>query len=288
MRILSAIYVTSAGDKQELSLHEVTSKIYENKLKGNLYCPTAQCPARISYSGGRKAHFRTWRMDKHARGCSFYFDRNPVNTGIVSAETINLQIPHSQRQNALREAFKIMNLTPEELEAIRKKDSAQPRDRKRKITKTQERITSMQMVLFDGDEYGEQLIKPRTNIYKRLVDDIRESDIGKTRLIMGYVGELIDEKQATEIKVTHNKEEITVVFEEAFVRERLNSSYINNFWAIQRLKKEELDRVCFTGIGEVRNSKERLELVIYMGSDFKLNNWDMSALAAWFVRQDIK
>lgn len=95
-------------------------------------------------------------------------------------------------------------------------------------------------------------------------------------------------EEVAEIVVVYNNEIITVVFEETFIAERLNRSYLNNFWAIERLLSRG-NQVLFTGIGDVRKNSRtnRLELVIYMGADFKVNNIDMSSLAARFAREDL-
>ena len=79
MRIMSAFYRDNNGSEREIHLGEITTHVYRNKLKGKLYCRTENCTARISYSGGRYPHFRTWRYDQHSENCPYYYDRIPVN-----------------------------------------------------------------------------------------------------------------------------------------------------------------------------------------------------------------
>ena len=55
MRILSAIYSGKDGVRKEVHPREITTRIYENELKGKLYCPTENCSARISFSNDKTA-----------------------------------------------------------------------------------------------------------------------------------------------------------------------------------------------------------------------------------------
>ena len=286
-RILSAIYIADNHKNQEINLKDVTTSMYEHKLKGNLYCPSRECSARISYSGGKKAHFKTWRMDEHSEECIFSFDRIAISTGVNTLNIINVEIPYSRRQNALHEAFRIMNLTREEKTEQRNKSNTQTRNKERAVTKIKKDVSSLQMVLFEGEAYDDELNSRRSYIYKRPVDEITNSDIGKIRLVMGYVAYVKKINDVAEIIVENNNHSISVVFEEAFEAERLNSSYLKKFWSLERLMKAS-GNVQFTGIGDVRKNSAtgRLELVIYLGSDFKVNNRDMSSLAAKYARED--
>lgn len=182
-----------------------------------------------------------------------------------------------------------MNLTDEEKGAIQKKRTSSGNQKPRAITtNTKKSASSMQMVLFDGDLYEDELVHRRKNISKRYVDEITETDIGEIRLIMGKVKSIKKVEEVAEIVVEYNNEIITVVFEEAFIAERLNNSYLNKFWSIERLLSRG-NQVLFTGIGDVRKNSRtnRLELVVYIGSDFKVNNIDMSRLAVQFAQEDL-
>lgn len=289
MRILSAIYSADDGVKREIHPREITPRIYENELKGKLYCPTENCPARISFSSGKTAHFRTWRLDEHSSECIFYFDRIPMNLGWSITNTISVEISFDRRQNALRDAFRQMNLTEEEKEALRRDRAAsRARTKKRAVVAAKTNRTSMQMVLFDGELNEDELVHRRRNISKRLVDEITESDIGEIRLVMGRVKSIQQFGEVAEIIIEYNHQIITVVFEEAFTAEPLNSSYLNKFWSIGRLLERQA-HIQFTGIGDIRKNikTNRLELVIYAGTDFKVNDTDMFRLAARFMREDL-
>lgn len=283
MRIMSVTFIDEEGVKKEIDLKDMTPRAYRSKFKGKLFCPMKGCQAKISYSGGKYPHFRTWRYEKHSVDCLFYFDRIPMNLGRNTTSTISVEISPARRKKALEDAFIQMNLSEEEKEAQRQNRS-NPRMRTRKVTKAKQNVRSVQQVLFGADYFDDELIYRRRNILKRAVDEIRERDLGRVFLITGQVNRCKEIDDAAEIIVENNNRIITVVFEEAFTAEPLNSSYLNKFWAISRLLERER-LVQFTGIGELRKSskKNRLELVIYSGSDLQVNGMDISAVATRFA-----
>lgn len=280
MRIMSAFYRNDSGFKKELHLDEVTTRVYTEKLKRKIFCPTENCTARISYSGGRYPHFKTWRYDQHSVNCPYYYERVPVNLGRNVTDVLSVEISYNRRQNALNDAYIQMNLSVEEREALRKSRS-KPRNKVREINSRNDRVKVEQLVLFDSGLYEDELIFRRRNISKRLVDGITASDIGEIRLVMGKIASNLEDGSTAEIVVENNNKVIAVVFEESFTADPYNSSYLNKFWAIdQVLNREKV--VQFTGIGDIRRNtrSKRLELVIHAGTDFRINNRDMSALAA--------
>jgi hypothetical protein len=280
MRIMSAFYRNDNGFEKEIHLEEVTTHVYTKKLKRKIFCPTENCTARISYSGGRYPHFRTWRYDQHSVNCPYYYDRVPINLGRNVTDIVSVEISYNRRQNALNDAYIQMNLSVEEREALRNSRS-KPRDRVREITHRKDSVKAEQLVLFDSELYEDELMFRRRNISKRLVDGITASDIGEIRLVMGKIASNLEDGSTAEIVVENNNKVIVVVFEESFTADPYNSSYLNKFWAIdQVLNREQV--VQFTGIGDIRKNtrSKRLELVIHAGTDFRINNRDMSALAA--------
>ncbi len=279
MRIMSAIYLENNGDEKEIQLRKVTSDAYKNKLKGKLRCPMKDCPARISFSGGKYPHFKTWRFDKHSVDCLYYFDRIPMSLGRNATDAISVEIPHARRRNALDDAYIQMNLSDEEKKVLQKSRST-TRTNTREITKAKVNAKSVQLVLFDGGLYEDELIHGRRNISKRFVDEITELDFDKVRLVMGKVKNSIEVGDVAEIVVENNDQVITVVFEEAFTAEPLNRSYLNKFWSIKQLLNQHLP-VQFIGIGDIRKKigKNRLELVIFAGTDFRIDGGDLSTLA---------
>ena len=282
MRIMSASYLDD-GIKKEVHLSEVTTRIYRKKFRGKLHCPMKDCQARISFSGGKYPHFRTWKFEEHAVDCLFYFDRIPMNLGRNTTEMISVEISPERRRNALDEAFIQMNLSEEEKETQRK-NRKHTRAKSRKITRAKTNAKSIQQVLFGADFFEDDLIHRRRNISKRLVGSITETDIGKILLVMGKVKKSKEIEDVAEIVVEGNDQVITVIFEEAFTAEPLNRSYLNKFWAIERLLSQ-LQDVQFMAIGEIRKNRRtsRLELVIYSGADIRIQNKDISSLAVQYT-----
>lgn len=280
MRIMSAFYRDYNGIEKEIHLGELTTHVYNSKFKGKLYCLNGECKSRISFSGGRYPHFRTWRYDQHSEKCPNYYDRVPVNLGRNVTDMLSIEISYNRRQNALNDAYIQMNLSEEELVELRNLRS-RPKAKLREIITRKESVKAEQLVLFDGELYEDELIFRRRNISKRLVDGITESDIGEIRLVMGKIASNFEEGNIAQIVVENNDKQIIVVFEESFTADPYNSSYLNKFWAINQVLERELV-VHFTGIGDLRKNtrSERLELVIHSGTDFRINNRDMSALAA--------
>ena len=277
---MSAYYRDDNGIEKEIQLGELTTHVYKSKFKGKLYCLNGDCKSRISFSGGRYPHFRTWRYDQHSEKCPYYYDRVPVNLGRSVMDMLSIEISNNRRQNALNDAYIQMNLSEEERMKLRNSRS-RPKAKLREITTRKERVKAEQLVLFDGDLYEDELTYRRRNISKRLVDGITESDIGEIRLVMGKIASSLEDGNIAQIAVENNDKQITVVFEESFTADPYNSSYLNKFWAINQVLEQELV-VQFTGIGDVRKNtrSERLELVIHAGTDFRINNRDMSALAS--------
>ena len=62
----------------------------------------------------------------------------------------------------------------------------------------------------------------------------------KVRLVMGKVKNSTEVGDVAEIIVENNNQVITVVFEEAFIAEPLNRSYLNKFWSINQLLNQQL------------------------------------------------
>ena len=255
MRIMSAFYRDDNGIEKEIHLGELTTHVYNSKFKGKLYCLNGDCKSRISFSGGRYPHFRTWRYDQHSEKCPYYYDRVPVNLGRNVTDMLSIEISYNRRQNALNDAYIQMNLSEEERVGLRNSRS-RPKAKLREITTKKKSVKAEQLVLFDGDLYEDELIFRRRNISKRLVDGITESDIGEIRLVMGTIASSLEEGNIAQIVVENNDKQITVVFEESFTADPYNSSYLNKFWAInQVLEREQF--VQFTGIGDVRKNTQK-------------------------------
>ncbi|MFU8649172.1 hypothetical protein ACNA06_17855 [Lysinibacillus sp. RSDA_15] len=277
MRIIEARYIDEDDNVEVIHLNEMTTNAYEKTYQGNLYCPTHGCAARIVYSGGMRPYYRTWNHDNHSTGCLHAFDRLPIRRSNFTEDAISVDISYERRQNALRDASKLMDMSEEELESLRTR-RAKYRNRPRQTTQ-EETSTSVAInsTLIGGETTESSEVGYRgRNISKRYVDSISESDIGEIRLVMGELinADLVD--NVADLFIARNDVQIRVVFEEAFTAEPSNSRYLNNFNLISSYI-ENYEEIQFVGIGEIRRNRrtQEIELVVYHGTDFKIDGDDM-------------
>lgn len=276
MRIPKARYITE-DDIKIVTLNEITKKKYDAMYKGKLFCPTDNCPAKVSFCSGRKAHYKTWRFSNHSPNCIYHLERSGKRTVIGLTTTITMNISNNRIQNALTRAFK--TLTQEEANEAIKASVSKVKKNNSPTKDGEEKEQNIQMKLFGGELDEESSHMKGKKLLSRWVHHISPKDIGQVRLIKGTIKdvELID--SVAEIVVVSNNEEVKVVFEERFKKEPLNSSYLNKFWAIKDLLHLHKE-IFFTGVGEVREDRNgEYELSIFMGTNFKLNNEDLYNIA---------
>ena len=83
--------------------------------------------------------------------------------------------------------------------------------------------------------------------------------------------------------IQYNNTQVKVVYPESFIKARLNRSYLNKFGVINKALESEQPPT-FIGIGEIGlNDEQAMELTIYHGTDFKINNMDLSLFAKQYV-----
>ena len=274
MRILQGRYLVG-GTEQVVHLSEMNKQKYQKRFKGKLYCPTEGCPALLSYSAGKKAHFKTWRLRHHGADCIYNEKRASVTSLDKDAKAT---ISGNRRQNALRNAAKMFEGSKRR-RGLKGEQNIVPRPSKRK------RKNDMQMTLYDGHLLEEDALVKGKAIRKKFVDELTMKDVGQVRLVLGYINsiELVD--SVAELMIQHNDTQVKVVYPEAFVKERLNRSYLNKFDAIYKALNSEQPPT-FIGIGEIGlNDEQVMELIIYNGTDFKINNMDLSLFAKQYVNK---
>ena len=120
MRIREARFIND-GNVEVINLADMNTVDYESIYQGNLYCPTDGCPARIVYSGGMRPYYRTWNNDTHSTGCIHEFSRLPIRRGNSTEDEISVDISYERRQNALKDAIRLMNMSDEDLEEERER-----------------------------------------------------------------------------------------------------------------------------------------------------------------------
>ena len=272
MRILQGRYLVG-GTEKVVHLSEMNKRKYQKRFKGKLYCPTEGCPALLSYSAGKKAHFKTWRLRHHSPDCIYNRRREIVPSLHKGAKAT---ISGNRRQNALRHAAKMFEGSRIEKESKVHQNIA-PRLSKR------QRKNNIQMTLYDGDLLEEDALVKRGAIRKKFVNELTMKDVGQVRLVLGYIDSIELVNSVAELVIQYNNTQVKVVYPEAFIKERLNRSYLNKFDAIFKALESEQPPT-FMGIGEIQlNDEQAMELMIYNGTDFKINNMDLPLFAKQYA-----
>lgn len=271
MVILHGRYLVD-GIEQVVHLSEMNKRKYQKQFKGKLYCPTEGCSALLSYSAGKKEHFKTWRLRHHSEDCMYNGKRTVVTSLHEDAKGA---MSGNRRQSALRNAAKMLERNRRGKETNREPKIA-PRSSKR------QRKKDRQITLYDSDLLDDALVKEKV-IRKKFIDQLTMKDVGQVRLVIGDIHSIKLMGSVAELVVQYNGAQVNVVYPEAFVTERLNRSYLNKFGAIDKALESEQPPT-FIGIGEIGlNDEQAMELIIYHGTDFKINNMDLSLFAKQYV-----
>ena len=276
MRISKAKLITE-DDIKMIPIRQMTKRKYSTAYKGKLYCPTEHCTAKLSYCSGKKGYYKTWRYSNHSPTCPFNLERDGIRH--VGSENIKLEVNISKRhkQNALMRAYKSMIIDEQITPKFEQNSNAVKNSSPRKVkTNASE---AAQMTLFGGT-IDEEFAKTKgKKLLSRFVNEIGPTDIGKNRIIKGFIKDIELLDSAAELIVGYQNEEMTIVFRENFKTVPLNISYLNKFWAIKEWMSH-LKTVNFIGVGEVQLTKDnKYELSITMGTDFKVDGEDLYNLA---------
>ncbi|MCM3389666.1 hypothetical protein [Ureibacillus chungkukjangi] len=276
MRISKAKLITE-DDIKLIPIGQMTKKKYIAAFKGKLFCPTEHCSAKLSYSSGKKGHYKTWRYSNHSPTCPYNLERDGIQQ--IGSKDIKLEVNISKRhkQSALMRAYKSMMI--DEINGpILERNSEEIKNNSHRKVKTNASETA-QMTLFGG-AIDEDFTKTKgKKLLSRFVHEISPSDIGKNRIIKGFIKDIELLESTAELIVGYQNEEIAIVFMEHFKTDPLNKSYVNKFWAIKEWMSH-LKAVTFIGVGEVQFTKDgKYELYVSMGTDFKVDGEDMYNLA---------
>ncbi|MFC7684503.1 hypothetical protein [Ureibacillus sp. GCM10028918] len=276
MRISTARFVTE-DDIKMIPIRQMTKKKYVTDYKGKLYCPTPHCPAKLSYSSGKKVHYKTWPHSNHSPTCQHNLERDGVR--LIAGKHLKLAVNISKRhkQNALMRAYK--SIAVDELNTKKFNHITSKPENTRPSKMKSKALESAQMTLFGGALDGEVAHFKGNKLYSRFVHEIGPSDVGKNRIIKGFIKHIELLESAVYFTVGYQNKEMTIVFEDSFIKEPLNKSYINKFWAVTEWMNR-MKTVNFTGVGEVQLTKHnRYELFVLMGTDFKVDGEDLYNLA---------
>jgi len=268
------------GRAIELTAGQIEVHLYESVYKGNLWCTTLGCQARIVYVhlAGTGGHFRTWKHDDHSDSCMHKFERFAGKVGGWTSQVIDVELSPTKKGKALDEAFELAKRSGMERPAIR----SRPKGRSSRTARTNIRTQQTNLVLSDGID--EETIKQRglrpPRIYKRDARALRQSDIGKVKLVYGFITSVDYGESSALILVDGGNKDVHVRFEEAFFAS--NPRYAGLFHHAHRLCSEQQNAI-FTGIGEVRRGRsDEFELFVYNGEEFKIQNATLLMLAAHY------
>lgn len=280
MLIADARLVKNAEEKL-VNIKEVSKQMYDTNFRGYLYCPTPGCPAKLLYINSDRAHFRTWKYHSHHELCVYHFERRWVDRD-YQFEDVTVGFEFQRRQIALSRAYRVIRFPEEELPALKTEISTELIVQKPTLSRRR-RVTGIQTTLFD-DETLQGLMRKRPPLRRKFVSMINANDIGKHKLVMGFVQKVELIEDVAKITLLESDKEIDIVFERSFTSEPKNNSYLNKFGVIHHFADQNPE-VAFAAIGEVRFNRKtnRFEHQIFYGTDFRIEDMDLLALSAKMV-----
>ncbi|GGE76093.1 hypothetical protein [Priestia taiwanensis] len=263
-------------EKQELIyIDSVNPANYIDKYRGNLYCATANCSAKLAYvhKENDSDHFRTWRGSPHIETCLFYFEKVATREGKRTEGQVTGIVSDERIKNSLREAFLLEMMSKEQKKRQRERDKERrKRKREREKIRGGTKKEAAQRIVSNPDEINENLISGGMRLYKKSADALKEKDLGETRTVTGQLKRvLINSSKSIVIEVEKNNVQVNIKFEEAFFA--ANKSYVGMFHHIERYLNEHRNLV-FSATGEVRFSKisNRYEIVVFNSVGFLIHN----------------
>lgn len=283
LSILTALY-KNGQEFTAVSISDLKSHDNQIKYKGKLFCPTNGCTAKLVYVNRtlKPGYIKTFPREDHSSDCDYRFDRIIGRTGVNTENVINVELSKERKARALKEAYHLSQLTPEEIQNKKTKRN----NSKSKRTNTEKKVNSVAVnMVTNTEESNETESTVRgNNILKRTLETLQESDVSKHRLLVGNIVKVNFDKENATLFVEENKNSLQVKFEEVFFAN--SPAYLGFFHLVNRLIEENKELV-FAGIGQVRkNSSSELELVIYNGEDFTLNGSTLLSIAINKARED--
>ncbi|MGG1291743.1 hypothetical protein ABE218_10350 [Bacillus smithii] len=282
--ITTALYKKN-DEVREVSTFEIDGKANREEYKGNLYCTTPGCNARLVYvyRTGKPSYFRTWKKDDHLESCIYSFERIEGRIGINTQYSINVEISAERKRNALQSAYKQFKM-PEERRVNKKTPS-----RKSRKTKGRTGNIAIKPVIQKGATEEEVKTEGRRgpNLLRRNADALSDSDVGKARLIIGFIKRINYDTTRAVITIENNNHTVDVKFEEAFFAN--SPRHIGFFHFIERYITENTS-VIFTAVGEVRKTSNgnKYEFVVYDGEDFRIENMTLLSIAAYYSHNKLE
>ncbi|MCS0823927.1 hypothetical protein NX029_08085 [Cytobacillus firmus] len=286
--IYEALY--KEENRQELIDINILNPItYSKKYKGNLYCTTTNCTAKLSFvsRNGFSNHFRTWRESPHIETCLYYFEKTKSGEGRRTEGHVTGSVGDERIKRSLREAFALELMSEEQ----RQKRLERDRER-RKIKREREKIrgtkdiTPSHRIISNPDEIDETTPADSFRLFKKNADMLKETDLGHTRTVTGKLKKVkINNPANVVIQVEKNNVEVDIKFEEVFFA--VNDRYKGLFRFLDRYFRDN-NNLIFSATGEVRYSKitERFEIIVYTSVGFLIHGKTLGSIAAEYAIRD--
>lgn len=264
-RIFSARFIKD-GLERIIKLFDLTQSEYQEKYRGDLYCPNSGCDAKIVFaSGDVRKHFRTYPVrskdgkiiSQHVAGCEYSVEheleererrrRDPENKIAISSEHMLRTLKRTHDKLVNPEKSKKDKEVPE----IKQKS---PRTKSKGASK----VSSIAGIVSSGAIEG---TGREPAVYHRSVDELGDKDYYYTRAVDGYIQDMVFGNDYTYINLSRNDHlKARVLFSEAFA---VNSPGIDNMVYKNYIdickEKGDVPLVC---IGEVRREDDELNIVI--------------------------
>ncbi|HDR4509986.1 TPA: hypothetical protein QCQ29_000376 [Bacillus cereus] len=279
------------GVKELIYIDSVNPANYVDKYRGNLYCATANCSAKLAYvhKENDSDHFRTWRGSPHIETCLFYFEKVATRGGKKTEGQVNGIASDERIKQSLRDAFLLEMMSEEQKNKQRERDKERRRrKREREKIRGGTKKTPAQRIVSNPDEINENLVSNGIRLYKKGADALKEKDLGDTRTVTGQLKKvLINDSKNVVVEVERNNVQVDIKFEEAFFA--ANKNYIGMFHYIERYLNEHQNLV-FSATGEVRFSKinNRYEIVVFNSVGFLIHGKTLNAIAVEYSLRDNK
>ncbi|OMF80384.1 hypothetical protein [Paenibacillus peoriae] len=274
-----AVQYRNENEIEELRLSSMNLESYNSKYKGKLYCSMPNCEAKMEYvhCSTRPSYFRTWKHSDHANDCIYKFDR-VEGAARGSGDTLSVEVSQKQILNALREAYRLSQMSEEEIE------EEKSRRRNSRTTSKDPNLTATTVptkaVISSGPRSDVDVPEKHrgASLYKRRVDALRETDIGKPRILFGIVDSVKEGPKQVELMVSFNGYAAKVKLGEAFFAN--SPTYAGLFYNVEAYS-DKYSKPMFVGAGDVRLGKNGdYEFSVYHGEDFTVANLNLLALAA--------
>ncbi|WP_285765898.1 hypothetical protein [Peribacillus sp. SI8-4] len=284
MASVDEVIYSSDNNDVKISIESITTKDYEEKYRGNLYCTFIGCEAKMSYvydSKLNRGYFRNWRNEQHSTDCVYFTANVKSKSGSYKEGEVFGVLTKKQKYDSLDRAFDLLSMTEEEKEKRRKERRNKP---KKETTIETNPKPEIKIVLDLSEESTvskvDDKIKPRLGSSKT-ADRLNDTDLNKTKTVYGFLNTVSLENGKFAITMIYQNILVDVKFEEAFTA---NSPDAPGYFHHIKRYYEEYENVPFAALGEIRKNRisGRFEVIVYDSESLKINRMTLLSLAAFY------